>query len=97
MSRPPASPITSPIDELSPRRRELLQLLAKGLTNDEIAEALDITPGTVRSHVTAVLAQLDVSNRTEAAAAYIAWEARPTQVAAVMQRPAIAVLRIEGP
>lgn len=86
----------SPIDDLSPRRRELLQLLAKGLTNDEIAKALDITPGTVRTHVTAVLAQLDVSNRTEAAAAYISWEARPTQVAAVMQRPAIAVLPIAG-
>jgi adenylate cyclase len=68
--------------------------VANGLTNQEIAAALGITPGTVRSHVTAVLAQLDVSNRTEAASAFIAWEARPTAVAAVMARPAIAVLPI---
>ncbi|MBZ5710415.1 LuxR C-terminal-related transcriptional regulator [Nannocystis pusilla] len=92
-SRLPASSAT-PFDELSPRRRELVQLLAKGLTNDEIATAMGITPGTVRSHVTAVLAQLDVANRTEAAAAFVAWEASPTQVAVVMKRPAIAVLSI---
>ena len=82
----------SQIEALSPRRRELLSLLAKGLTNDEIAKALDIASGTVRSHVTAVLTHLDVTNRTEAATMYIAWEARPAQVAAVMQRPAIAIL-----
>lgn len=87
---PPAEPHS--IETLTPRRRELLQLLAKGLTNDEIASALAISPGTVRSHVTALLAHLDVTNRTEAAALYIAWEARPAQVDAVMQRPAIAML-----
>lgn len=80
------------IEQLSPRRRELLELLAKGFTNDEIARALGIAPGTVRVHVTSILAQLEVANRTEAAAAYVAFEARPAQVAAVMCRPAIAVL-----
>lgn len=89
-SRSPATPI----EELSPRRRELLRLVAKGLTNDEIAAALGITPGTVRSHVTTLLAQLEVANRTEAAAAFVAWEAGPARVAVVMQRPAIAVLPI---
>lgn len=80
------------IGQLSPRRRELLELLAKGFTNDEIARALAISPGTVRAHVTTILAQLDVTNRTEAAAAFVNFEAQPEQVARVMHRPAIAVL-----
>ncbi len=78
--------------ELTERRREVLELLAKGLTNSEISRALHITSGTVRTHVTELLAHLDVSNRTEAAAAFVAWEARPARVAEVMGRPAIAVL-----
>ena len=88
----PADPPCHPIEALSPRRRELLELIAKGLTNDEIAGALAISPATVRTHVTALLASLDVTNRTEAAALYIAWESRPSQVEAVLERPAIAVL-----
>ncbi len=89
--RSPPSAETS-IDDLSPRRRELLALLAKGLTNHELARALSITHGTVRSHVTTLLEQLGVANRTEAAARYVAWEARPAQVEVVMQRPAIAIV-----
>lgn len=80
------------IGKLSPRRRELLELIAKGLTNDEIARALSITPGTVRAHVTTILAQLDVTNRTEAAAAFVAFEAQPAQVSGVLRRPAVAIL-----
>src|SRR5687767_13758460 len=87
-----SSPTVHPIEALTPRRRELLELLAKGLTNDELAAALGISPATVRTHVSALLAALDVTNRTEAAAMYIAWEARPAQIEAVMRRPAIAVL-----
>jgi adenylate cyclase len=84
------------IDALSSRRRELLQLVAKGLTNDEIGRVLSISPGTVRSHISTLLEQLDVSNRTEAAALYVAWESRPNQVAEVLSRPAIAVLPFES-
>ena len=95
MKRSPSPPSSATsIDELSPRRRELLQLLAKGLTNDEIAGVLGITAGTVRSHVSTLLAQLDLANRTEAAAAFVAWEAVPSRVAVVMKRPAVAVLPI---
>ncbi|HVJ94659.1 MAG TPA: LuxR C-terminal-related transcriptional regulator [Labilithrix sp.] len=83
---------SSAIDELSPRRREILQLMATGSTNDEIAAVLGVTPGTVRTHITALFAHLHVTNRTEAAAAYVAWSAAPTRVEAVMRRPAIAVL-----
>ncbi len=81
-----------PIDALSPRRRELLALLAKGLTNEELARTLNISPGTVRSHLATIFSQLGVANRTEAATLYVAREAQPSAVAAVLQRPAIAVL-----
>ncbi|MCC6649330.1 MAG: hypothetical protein IT374_27635 [Polyangiaceae bacterium] len=84
---PPAA-----VTSLSPRRLEVLQLLARGLRNQEIGRLLGLTTGTVRSHVEAVLAHLAVANRTEAAAEYFAWEARPAQVTAVLSRPAIAVL-----
>lgn len=92
------SPVGTAVERLSPRRREILLLVAKGLTNDEIAGALSISPGTVRTHVTAVLNHLDVSNRTEAAALWSACEARPDVVERVLARPAIAVFpfRTEG-
>lgn len=94
----PANPAlvapASPVEALSPRRRELLSLMARGLTNLELASALKISPGTVRTHVTTVLSQLDVTNRTEAAALYIAWEAGPARVDEVLRRPAIAVLPV---
>ena len=88
----PNLPVPSPIVLMSERRKDVLVLLAKGLTNDEIAKALSISPGTVRSHVASVLSELGVANRTEAAAEYFSWEAQPSQVAAVLARSAIAVL-----
>jgi DNA-binding NarL/FixJ family response regulator len=48
---------------------EVLRLLADGRTNPEIAEALFISPGTARIHVSHILAKLDARTRTEAAAA----------------------------
>lgn len=79
---------------LSPRQREVLQLVARGLTNREIGDVLEISSETVRTHVAAVLARLKVSNRTEAAAAHLAWDASVDRVAAVLARPAIAVLPV---
>ncbi|NNL66289.1 MAG: winged helix-turn-helix transcriptional regulator, partial [Myxococcales bacterium] len=52
---------------LTPRQLEVLELLARGLTNREIAGVLGISPGTAKVHVSAVIEALDVSNRTEAA------------------------------
>jgi DNA-binding NarL/FixJ family response regulator len=53
--------------DLTPRERQVLALLAEGRTNKQIAEALTISSGTVRLHVSNILSKLGVSNRTEAA------------------------------
>lgn len=53
--------------ELSPRQREVLQMLEHGLSNAEIAERLSIEVGTVKNHVHNVLKNLNVRNRQEAA------------------------------
>ena len=52
---------------LTPRELEVLALLAEGLPNKSIARHLDISEHTVKFHVNAVLAKLDVQSRTEAA------------------------------
>jgi NarL family two-component system response regulator LiaR len=54
--------------DLSDRELEVLALLVEGLNNDEIAERLVISPGTVRHHVSACISKLGASNRTHAAA-----------------------------
>jgi DNA-binding NarL/FixJ family response regulator len=55
---------------LSAREREVLRLLAEGLTDREIARALAISPRTVESHVSSLLRKLGVRNRAEAAQRY---------------------------
>jgi DNA-binding NarL/FixJ family response regulator len=54
---------------LTVRQQEVLELLAAGLTNAEIADKLVIAPKTAELHVSAVLAKLRVSSRREAVAA----------------------------
>ncbi len=53
--------------ELNEREREVLQLLAQGARNKEIATALFIAPKTVEYHLSNIFTKLDVTNRTEAA------------------------------
>lgn len=55
--------------DLTPRERQVLSLLAEGLTNSRIADELVISPATVKTHVASIFAKLGVTNRTEAAAA----------------------------
>jgi two-component system nitrate/nitrite response regulator NarL len=56
----------SPVEALTPREREVLQLLSEGLANRRIAERLGIGERTVKFHVNAILGKLGVSTRTEA-------------------------------
>ncbi len=60
----PASLLTQKLTE---RELDVLRLLAKGMTNAEIASALYLSEGTVRNHVSAILEKLGVSDRTQAA------------------------------
>ena len=66
-ARTAPAPKTKIVDELSEREVEVLKLLARGLTNADIAERLFLSEGTVRNYVSAILAKLDVTDRTQAA------------------------------
>src|SRR5688572_13103798 len=52
---------------LTPREREIAELIAEGLSNERIAEQLVLTPGTVANHVARILAKLGVQSRVQVA------------------------------
>jgi NarL family two-component system response regulator LiaR len=54
--------------DLTDREMDVLALMIEGLNNTEIAEKLFVSPSTIKSHVSHILAKLDVSSRTEAVA-----------------------------
>ena len=58
---------TSPLGQLSPRQREVLELLSLGMDNDQIAGRLYISRNTVKFHVRTIYRRLGVHNRVEAA------------------------------
>jgi two-component system, NarL family, response regulator LiaR len=62
---PPAE--AAALRSLSDRELEVLRLLARGLSNADIARRLYLSEGTVRNYVSGVLAKLDVTDRTQAA------------------------------
>ncbi|HKD59507.1 MAG TPA: response regulator transcription factor [Terracidiphilus sp.] len=66
---PPMSQALSertPDTSLSARERQVLELVARGKSNKEIAAQLGITPGTVKCHISVILTRLDASDRTQA-------------------------------
>lgn len=70
--REAAAPVTtpaarSPLDSLSPREHEILQGIARGESNKEIARALGIAETTVKIHVQHILRKLNVASRVQAA------------------------------
>lgn len=67
VAAPTAAEGTAPDDGLSRRQRDVLALLARGLSNREIADALGVAEKTVKNHVTAILRTLGVRRRTQAA------------------------------
>ena len=62
---------TTPFAGLTPRELEILEHVAGGLSNKMIARALDITDGTVKLHVKAILRKLGMRSRVEAAVAAV--------------------------
>lgn len=65
---------------LSAREREVLELMAAGQTNGQIARRLVITEGTTKSHVKRIMRKLRAANRAEAVAAWMRPAERPTTV-----------------
>jgi DNA-binding NarL/FixJ family response regulator len=63
----PAAPPRQPIDPLTEREEQVLARVARGRTNNEIADELFITLSTVKTHVTALMLKLGVRNRVEIA------------------------------
>ncbi|TGV81326.1 response regulator transcription factor [Mesorhizobium sp. M00.F.Ca.ET.149.01.1.1] len=92
LSRPSASPASPPLQsarawtqrrmeaaslsKLTSRQRDVLKLMAEGFSNKEIARDLDISEATTKIHAAAVLRELGVRNRTEAAVALQNWRTK---------------------
>lgn len=57
---------TSPAETLTAREREVLQLMAQGMPNKQIAGRLNISPHTAKFHVASILAKLGAVSRAEA-------------------------------
>jgi DNA-binding NarL/FixJ family response regulator len=60
-------PRTSPLDELTSREREVLELVAAGLSNQEVGDRLGLAEKTIKHYMTNILGKLQVRSRVEAA------------------------------
>ena len=61
-----SAPADSRFEQLTRRERELVELVAQGRDNAQIAAAMGLTDKTVRNHITSVFAKLEVENRAQA-------------------------------
>nr|BFE59336.1 response regulator transcription factor [Dactylosporangium thailandense] len=66
VNRPPAPPPSAGLADLTPREREILQLIGRGLSNTDIAAELVISMATVKTHVRHLLQKLALRDRAQA-------------------------------
>jgi DNA-binding NarL/FixJ family response regulator len=64
--RPPATAHPAPLNQLTPRELEVLRLVARGLSNAEIARELVVGDATVKTHVARIFSKLDLHDRAQA-------------------------------
>jgi DNA-binding CsgD family transcriptional regulator len=67
----PGGPLNGFAETLSPRELEILEMAARGLTNDQMAKNLRISVHGVKFHLGSIYRKLGVSNRTEAAVQFL--------------------------
>ena len=65
VSRPPDRQVADALEELTNREREVVALVARGLSNDEIATTLIMSPLTAKTHVSRAMTKLDVRDRAQ--------------------------------
>lgn len=70
---PPQQADTENCAMLTVKEKEVLSLLAKGFSNDEISQELNITVGTVKSHVNNLFEKMDVNSRSKVVAKALEW------------------------
>jgi DNA-binding NarL/FixJ family response regulator len=76
--QPKVSAAPSKVGGLTDREREVLVMIARGLSNDAVAAALFLSPATVKTHISRIFAKLDVRDRAQAViAAYNAGLVKP--------------------
>ncbi|GHO60328.1 LuxR C-terminal-related transcriptional regulator [Ktedonobacter robiniae] len=68
LEKEPSLSLRPLLDPLSAREQDVLHLLSRGASNQDIAEALVVAPGTVKHHITHILSKLEATNRTQAVA-----------------------------
>jgi len=60
-------PNEAPVEQLTPREMDVLRLVAKGMSNKEIADALIVSEKTVKTHISNILSKLHLADRTQVA------------------------------
>lgn len=61
------------LDNLTPREKEVIHLIAQGLSNNEIADKMTITVKTIYKYISGMLHKCNANNRTHLAVKYVRW------------------------